>query len=372
MRITAAVLHSPDDRYHLRELELAAPGPGQILVRIVATGYCHTDVLVRTPGFAPTPIITGHEGAGIVEAVGTGVDSPMVGDHVVLSYDACHECTACTGGSPAYCDTFFPRNLGGTGLGEPGPVSASDGTSIAARWFGQSSFATHTVVDARNAVVVARDLPLEMLAPLGCSVQTGAGSILIALNVRAGTEVVIFGAGAVGLSAVMAARVAGANTIVAVDLNPARLALAREVGATHAIDGAATDLAAQIIRATGGAHTCLDTTGVPAVITVALEVLRATGTCGLVGAQHGDLVLAPATLAVGRTLTGILEGNAVPRVLIPRLIELWRQGRFPFDKLVTTYAFEQINEAEEAALRGAVIKPVLLMPDSEQPRPTRT
>ncbi|MEV0247260.1 NAD(P)-dependent alcohol dehydrogenase [Nocardia sp. NPDC050712] len=364
MRITAAVLHAPEDPYRLQQVELAAPGPGEILVRIAATGYCHTDVLPRTPGFpTPTPIITGHEGAGIVEAVGIGVDAPVVGDHVVLSYDACHSCGACAAGHPAYCDTFFQRNLGGTGISGPGPVSDLDGVPIAARWFGQSSFATHTVVSARNAVVVDRELPLAVLAPLGCSAQTGAGSILLALDVRPGTAVAIFGAGAVGLSAVMAARVAGASAIVAVDLNAERLVLAAELGATHTIYGAAADLAAQLVAATGGgAHACLDTTGVPAVIGVALDVLRPMGTCGLIGVQQGDLALPPATLAVGRTLTGILEGDAVPRILIPRLIELWQQGRFPLDKLVTTYPFDQINAAEQAALRGAVVKPVLVMP----------
>lgn len=364
MRITAAVLPAPADPYQLRELELAEPGPGAVLVRVVAAGYCHTDALPRIPGFpVPMPIITGHEGAGIVEAVGAGVEMPRVGDHVVLSYNACHRCAACTGGDPAYCDTFFQRNLSGGGLTGVGPVGDLDGNPLAARWFGQSSFATHTVVDARDLVVVDRELPLELLAPLGCSIQTGAGSIFYALRVETGTATVIFGAGGVGLSAVLAARVAGASAIVAVDINPARRTLALDLGATHALDGAAPDLTERLMQATGGgAHSCLDTTGVPAIIGVALDILRPNGICGLVGALHGDLVLPPATLAVGRTLTGILEGNAVPRVLIPRLIDLWRQGRFPFDKLVTTYPFDRINDAEQAALRGEVVKPVLIMP----------
>jgi aryl-alcohol dehydrogenase len=362
MRIKAAVLRASDAPYVIEDVELAEPGPGEIRVRIVGAGVCHTDLLPRMPGFmAAPPIITGHEGSGVVDGLGPGVGGLAPGDHVVLSYDSCRECVNCRTANTAYCDTFFPRNMTGLALDGSTPVRDAEGKPVAARWFAQSSFATHALVPAGNAVKVGSELPLELLGPLGCGVQTGAGSVLISLNVAAGSSVVVFGAGGVGLSAVMAAKVAGAAAIVAIDLNPGRLELARELGATHTFDGAQDDLVATIKGATdGGAQYSLDTTGLPAVIATAVEVLRPTGTCGLIGAQQGDLVLGPHLLGPGRTVKGILEGDAVPQVFIPKLIALWQQGRFPFDKLVRTFPLDQINEAEQASLKGEVVKPVLL------------
>ncbi|MEW2502615.1 MULTISPECIES: NAD(P)-dependent alcohol dehydrogenase [unclassified Amycolatopsis] len=361
MQIKAAVLRAADGPYRIEDVELPAPGADQVLVRIAGAGLCHTDLLPRAPGFlAAPPIITGHEGSGVVEAVGADVTSLAPGDHVVLSFDFCGHCANCVAGHPSYCETFFPRNLTGHDPDGEQPVLDAAGEAVAARWFGQSSFASHSVVAARNAVKVDPELPLELLGPLGCGIQTGAASVFSALGVEPGTSFVVFGAGGVGLSAVMAARVAGAARIVAVDLNPRRLELAKELGATHTVDGAAPDLAEQLLAATGGAQYTLDTTGVPSVITTAIAVLRPTGTCGLVGVQQGDLVLDPTALAVGRNVMGILEGDAVPQVMIPRLIELWRQGRFPFDRLVETFPFEEINEAEQASLKGEVVKPVLV------------
>lgn len=362
MKMQAAVLRGFDLKYQIEDLDIAEPGPGQIRVRIAGVGLCHTDTLPRVPDLtAGPPIIPGHEGSGVVESIGPGVADLDVGDHVVLSYDSCGRCQNCLSSHPAYCETFMPRNLSGVGLDAEGPVTDSDGKPVAARWFGQSSFATHSIVDAVNAVKVSKDLPIELLGPLGCGVQTGAGAILVALDVRAGSSVVIFGAGGVGLSAVMAARVAGATTIVAVDLHRSRLDLAAELGATHTVDGTDTDILETLIAITGGgAQYSLDTTGVPAVISTAISCLRPTGTCGLVGVQLGDVSLGPMDLAIGRTVTGILEGDAVPGILIPRLIELWRQGRFPFDRLIKKFPLDQINEAEQASLRGDVVKPVLI------------
>jgi aryl-alcohol dehydrogenase len=362
MRIKAAVLRATDGPYRIEDVELANPGPGALRVRIAGVGLCHTDLLPRVPDFsARPPIILGHEGAGVVEAVGPGVADFEPGDHVVISYDSCRACGNCTSSHTAYCETFFPRNLAGAGLDGTSTVHDTVGNAVAAGWFGQSSFATHSVVSARNVVKVAQDLPLELLGPLGCGFQTGAGTVLLALGVTAGSSLVVFGAGAVGLSAVMAAKVADAATIVAVDLNPGRLELARELGATHVLDGARDDLLAALREVTvGGARFTIDTTGVPAVIATAIQALRPAGICGLVGAQQGDLVIDPVALSVGRTLMGIVEGDAVPQVFIPRLIELWQQGRFPFDRLIKTFPLDQINEAEQAAVTGAVVKPVLV------------
>ncbi|MCQ4122098.1 NAD(P)-dependent alcohol dehydrogenase [Rhodococcus tibetensis] len=362
MQVRGAVLRDPGGRYELEDLTLRDVRAGELRVRIVGAGFCHTDLLPRRPDYAASlPIITGHEGAGIVEAIGPGTPGFDIGDHVVLSFDSCRACRNCVTGHPAYCDTFFTRNLSGAGPEQDALITNSHGDPVAARWFGQSSFATHSVVTATNAVKVDPDLPLEILGPLGCGIQTGAGSVLTALRVHAGSTLIVFGAGGVGLSAVMAGRVVGAAKIITVDLNPVRLDLSLELGATHTIDGSRDDVLDRLRDVTeGGAQFTLDTTGVPSVINTAVNALRPTGTCGLLGVQQGNLTLDPRVLAVGRTVTGILEGDAVPQVLIPQLLELWRQGRFPFDRMIKKYPLSDINQAEKDTLAGETIKPVLI------------
>lgn len=361
MQIEAAVLRSPDRPFAVEPVELPDPGPGQVLVEIAGTGFCHTDVLPRTPGFmAPPPLIGGHEGAGVVTAIGP--DAPVaVETPVLLSFDSCGRCESCLGGHPAYCAQFFRLNLTGRGAKGSPAARGGDGAEIAARWFGQSSFATHALAGPRNVVPVAADLPLELLGPLGCGLQTGAGSILIALGVQAGSAVAVYGAGAVGLAAVMAARIAGATTIVAVDLHDPRLETALDLGATHVVRGDSDTLVKQIVSMTGGgAHYALDTTAAPRIIAAGIDALRPTGKIGLVGAGAQEIVLAPSALSAGKNVMGILEGDAVPQLFLPQLIELWRQGRFPFDRLVTTYPLSEIDRAERDAASGVTIKPVLL------------
>ena len=361
MRITAAVLRDKAGEHALETVELAQPGPAEVLVRISGAGLCHTDLLPRAPAYpAPLPLIAGHEGSGVVAEVGANVTGISVGDHVIASFDSCGACANCLDAHPAYCVTFGARNLSGRAVDGSTAVRDAEGAEVSARWFGQSSFASHALVSANNLVVVDADLPLELLGPLGCGVQTGAASVFTALGVRPGESIVVFGVGSVGLSAVMAARVAGASTIIAVDKNASRLELATELGATHALP-AGDDLVGAIHRVTnGGAQYTLDTTGAPAVILDAVNALRVTGTAGLLGAPLGELTFDPRILSFGKTVTGIIEGDAVPRRTIPALIELWRQGRFPFDKLVSTFPLERINEAEQAMARGDVVKPVLI------------
>ncbi|MFI6309802.1 NAD(P)-dependent alcohol dehydrogenase [Nocardia fusca] len=362
MKIEAAVLRTADTPFTIEELELADPGPHQVRVRIAGTGHCHTDVLPRSPGYSHTrPIVVGHEGAGVVESVGDAVTTLSIGDHVVLSFDSCGTCGNCRDAHPSYCDAFLARNLTGKALDGSTSLVDGQGSAVAGRWFGQSSFATHTIVDAHNAVVVDKDLPLELLGPLGCGILTGAGAVLNVLGIRAGDGIVITGAGAVGLAAVMAAKVAGAGAIIAVDLNTARLDLARELGATSTIVGGTGDLTAQIRSAApAGVRYGLDTTGLPTVISDTLAALPARGVLGLVGVQQGDLTVPPRALTIGRTLTGILEGDANPHTLIPTLIALWRAGKFPFDRLITTFPLRDINTAERLSLAGEIVKPVLL------------
>ncbi|MEV5843599.1 NAD(P)-dependent alcohol dehydrogenase [Streptomyces sp. NPDC051985] len=359
MKVHAAVLRNGAGPFAVEEVDLAPPGPGEALVRIVGTGLCHTDLLPRHGFPLPGPMVAGHEGAGVVEAVGPGVTQVVPGDHVVLSYDSCGWCARCLNGEPAYCAEFVPRNLFGLRPDGSTPMTDEDGRPIAARWFGQSSLATHAIATERNMVQVDRELPLELLGPLGCGIQTGAGSVLLALQVSAGSSIAIFGAGAVGLAAVMAAKVAGAGEIIAVDLHAKRRELALELGATRAVDGADPEVVARIKGWTGGVDRAFDTTAVPSVVVTAVDSLRARGVCALVGAG-GDLTLPSRAMVGGVTVKYVMEGDAVPQLFIPRLIALWQQDRFPFDRLIRTYALDAVNDAERDAAAGETVKPVLL------------
>ncbi|MFC4909109.1 NAD(P)-dependent alcohol dehydrogenase [Actinomadura gamaensis] len=360
---TAAVLRAHDAPYSLEPVELAEPGPGEVLVRIAGTGLCHTDLLGRVPGDrVPKPVVLGHEGSGVVEALGPGESGGLaVGDHVVLSYDSCGRCGTCRDGRPGYCADMARLNMAAAVAdGRPRAFDKA-GTPVHNRWFGQSSFATHALATVRNAVKVDADAPIELLGPLGCGIQTGAGSVLLALSVRPGEALAVFGAGAVGLAAVMAARLTGAGPVVAVDLLPSRRELALELGATHALDGADPDLARRLrALVPDGFHHALDTTARPEVVATALAALRTTGVCGLVGVGREDYRLDSTLMLMGRTVRGIIEGDAVPQTFVPRMIELWRRGLLPFDRLVRTYPLADIARAEADALSGTTVKPVLL------------
>ncbi|MGW0576994.1 zinc-binding dehydrogenase [Streptomyces sp. NPDC002920] len=360
MLTTAAVLRNADAPFALEQVELPDPGPGEARVRIVAAGLCHTDLLPRTRGpFGRPPVILGHEGAGIVDALGEGVTGLAVGDHVVASFHACGTCPACAAGRAPYCRRFWELNFSGAPRGAA-LAADTDGAPVSSRWFGQSSFAQHAIVPTGSLIPVPPDLPLEQLAPLGCSVLTGAASILRALRVTAGEAVVVLGVGAVGLVAVMAARAAGAAHIVAVDRNEQRLALARHYGATGTVT-AHDDLATALRDShPAGFDAALDTTGAPTVIAAAVGALTPTGTCGLLGSPLGDLVLPRTALSGGRTVRGILFGDASPRQTVPELITLWQRGDLPFTDLIRTYPLSAINDAEADFTAGRTVKPVLL------------
>jgi aryl-alcohol dehydrogenase len=299
--------------FGLESVELPELGVEEILVRIVGVGMCHTDVLVRTlRAFAPLPFIGGHEGSGSVEAVGSAVSSLGVGAHVVLSFDSCGACRNCVDEHPAFCESFRLLNVGG-GRADARPAFDGDGEPVSIHWFGQSSFATHAVVSVRSGVVVDPDLPLEILGPLGCGVLNGVGGVLIAARVRAGSNVAVFGAGAVGLSAVMAARIAGASTVVAVDRHSRRLELALELGATHVVQ--AGDRAAEAVtEIAGAADYSFETTGVPSVITDAVDVLGLRGVCGLIGVPTGPAAIDVAAIKRGRTVMAMAHTPSGTRV----------------------------------------------------------
>jgi aryl-alcohol dehydrogenase len=362
MKTKAAVLRSGGGEFTIEELELDAPRHDEVLVRMVATGMCHTDLLSRElpAEFFAGPQVYGHEGAGVVEAVGDGVDDLDVGDHVVLSFNSCGNCPACDRGRLPYCFNFSQYNMSG---GRPDGSKAftdADGAAVGSHFFGQSSFASHSVVARTSVVKVDASYDLTAMGPLGCGIQTGAGAILNTLDVQPGMSVVVTGAGALGLSAVMAAKVAGAGQIIAIDRHTNRLELAARYGATTTLSGAPAELTAGIIEATnGGADAAFDTTGNAAVVRAAFEGLNNLGTIALAGVGFGDITFDFLSLIGGRTITGVMEGDSTPNEFIPRLAELNADGKFPYHELITTYRLDQINEAEAASASGAVIKPVL-------------
>jgi aryl-alcohol dehydrogenase len=361
---TAAILEEVDAPLQLHRVQIDAPRENEVLVRMRGVGICHTDV-AAAHGVIPIPLpaVLGHEGAGVVEAVGPGVDSLAVGDHVALSFDHCGKCSQCTGGHPAYCELFGPLNYFGERM--DGSVTMRRGDEeVHGNWFGQSSFATHAIASVHNAVKLPSDLPIELLGPLGCGFQTGAGSVLNVLGAKAGEGIIVFGLGAVGLGAVMAAKAVECDPIIAVDLNPQRLAIATELGASDTINPAETDDLLWRVQelAAPGLRYSFDAVGAASVIRQALESLRSPGHCVTVGFQglEHEITIDQGHLLLGRRLSGVIEGDADPQAFIPRLIELYRDGKFPFDRLVRTFPFEQINEAIAAAEAGSVVKPILV------------
>jgi aryl-alcohol dehydrogenase len=364
MKIRAAIARSAGSPLSIETVDLEEPRADEILVKLRATGVCHTDLVVRD-GMLPTPmpVVLGHEGAGTVELVGAAVTKVQPGDHVVMTFNSCGTCPSCRAQAASYCHEFFPRNFFATRADGTSALS-QNGDRIHANFFGQSSFAEFAICREVNVVKVPYDVPLELLGPLACGVQTGAGAVLNALKVAAGSSFGVFGVGSVGLSAILAAKVAGAATIVAVDRNIERLALASTLGATHTIHAGSADVDAEIIRITQhGLDFALDTTGLPAVIRQAVENLAPRGTCGILGASGPEAEIAlneTHFMSGGRRLIGIVEGEAVPDSFIPLLIDHYRKGTFPFDKLVRFYPFDQINDAILDSQAGTAIKPVLM------------
>jgi aryl-alcohol dehydrogenase len=299
----------------------------------------------------------------VVEAVGPGVKTLAVGDHVALSFDHCGECSLCEQKRPAYCELFAPLNYFGTRL--DGSVTMHQGEDeVHGNWFGQSSFATHAIASVHNAVKVPEDLPLEILGPLGCGLQTGAGSVLNVLEAQAGEGIIVFGLGAVGLGALMAAKAVGCDPIIAVDLNPTRLDLATELGASHTINPRETQDLLWTVQemAAPGVHYAFDAVGAGPVIRQALESLRSPGHCVTVGFQglEHEITIDQGHLLLGRTLSGVVEGEADPQTFIPQLIAMYREGKFPFDRLVKTFPFSEINAAIAASEAGEAIKPIVV------------
>ncbi|MBA9003578.1 NAD(P)-dependent alcohol dehydrogenase [Thermomonospora cellulosilytica] len=365
MKITAAVLRDPAGPPALEETELAEPRADEVLVRVVAAGICHTD-LVAMAGHDPAlpPLVPGHEGAGVVEAVGEDVEAVQPGDHVVISFGWCGLCPACCQGRMAYCANLVALNY--TGLRLDGSTAMTrDGAPIRGHFFGQSSWATHSLTTERNVVRVPQEVPFEYLAPLGCGVQTGAGAVLNVLRPRRGSTIAVHGTGGVGLAAVMAAGIAGCSRIVAVDPDPRRRKLAEALGATDLVDPAEGDPAKTIVELTGGGvEHAVECVGRPEAVRAAVASLAAPGMCVTVGFRGGanPVELDQTMLMMGRGIRGSIEGDAIPQRFVPRLIEHHLAGDLPVERLVRTYSFADVNEAIAAARTGEAVKPVLVLP----------
>ncbi|NEW37356.1 NAD(P)-dependent alcohol dehydrogenase [Nocardia cyriacigeorgica] len=360
MRTSAVLSRDPAAGFTVETVDIDEPRAGEVLVRIVAAGVCHTDLVSRRAGAVDRPVLLGHEGAGVVEAIGPGVSVVRPGDHVVLTFRHCGDCVTCRAGRPAYCRRAnalnqFGRRANGT------PRVTVDGAPILDGFFGQSSFAGYALAAEDNTVVIDPATDLAVAAPFGCGFQTGMGAVLNVLRPEPGSWLAIYGAGAVGTSALLAARTIPDVRVAVVETSAARRDMALALGADAAIDPTEAPTTPAIRDLTGGGAThALDTTGVASVLGDAVAALTTGATVVAVGLGAGtppvdisDIVL------YGKTIRGCLEGDAVPGEFIPRLLDLHARGLLPADRLITRYPHTEIGTALEDQRAGRVIKPVL-------------
>jgi aryl-alcohol dehydrogenase len=365
MKIQAAVTTAPGKPFEIQEVELDDPREDEILVRITAVGVCHTDLVFKDAGLIPSPAVLGHEGAGIVERVGAKVRKVAPGDRVTLSFRSCGTCPRCKSHDPAYCHTMPQLNYIGMRM-DGSKAIAQNGHAVGSNFFGQSSFATHALTYERNVVKVPPGLPLELMAPLGCGIQTGAGSIMRSLACPAGSSLLITGGGAVGLSAVMGAKIQRCETIIVVEPHEGRRKLAQDLGASDVIDPkTAPDLvsAVRTIKPIG-VDFAFDTTGIPDVQQAVMKCLAPKGVFGIVGITPpgtplpGDVNQA---MTFGHSVKGIIEGDSDPDEFLPELMNHYRAGSLPLERMVKAFPFTQINEAIAAQHHGDCVKVVLVM-----------
>jgi aryl-alcohol dehydrogenase len=351
-------------RWTIDTLEVAEPGPQEVLVRVVASGICQTDVHARDGFFPiPYPAVFGHEGAGVVEQVGSAVTTLQPGDHVIMANPSCGECPECRAGFETYCSRAPLLKHSGY---------RADGQSLSFRrgqepiygsFFQQSSFASLTLAMARNTIRVPDEAPLDILAAFSCGVNTGAGAVMNVLKPQPGDSYVAFGTGTVGCAGLLAAKLAGCDPIIAVDVFDERLALARSLGATYTVNTKDPQLVDQVRRLAGGrgAKFCLEAAGFPEALRAAVEVLAPRGTACLVGSARAgvEVHLEMRTLQQGRMVRGCVQGDSDVQTFLPRLIALYREGKLPIERLVRHYPHAAINDAVADMLSGTTIKAVL-------------
>jgi aryl-alcohol dehydrogenase len=360
----AAVIDAPGAPFRLEEVELDGPRPNELLVRVTSAGICHTDLTIAA-GHIPFPLpgVLGHEGTGVVLEVGEAVTKVAPGDQVVMTFTSCGHCVSCRSAHPAYCTTWIPQNLiGGKRPDGTSPISQG-GKTLGGRFFGQSSFARHAIVDERSAVKVDDSIPSELLAPLGCSVQTGVGAVWNTLRPEPGSSIAVLGVGAVGMAAIMAAALTPVGKIIAIGRRPEQLELAQKFGATHVLNTNETDLQAGLRDLTGGigVDNVVEAIGNSDLLRTSIESLAPRGSVAVVGAPpYGvDVALDVHRLLPGRRVLGVCEGDSDPEQLIPLLAQLVRTGRLPIQPLVKEYPFEDIQTAADDFRDGRTTKAVL-------------
>ena len=373
MKIRAAVLnaigakapYATSKPLAIEELELAAPGPGEVLVRIGAAGLCHSDLsVINGDRPRPMPMALGHEAAGVVEQLGDGVTDLERGDHVVLVFvPSCGHCGPCAEGRPALCEPGAAANGAGTLL-SGGRRLTRNGETIN-HHLGCSVFADYATVSRRSVVKIDRELPLHEAALFGCAVLTGVGAVVNTAQVRAGASVAVIGLGGVGLASLLGARAAGARHIVAIDLSDAKLDLAKSLGATHTFNGGNADTQEQVRELTkGGVEYAFELAGSVRALELAYKITRRGGTTVTAGLPPPTATFAlPAVnlVAEERTLKGSYIGTCVPSRDIPRYIELYRQGRLPVDRLMSgRLKLDDINLGFDRLHEGKAVRQVVV------------
>lgn len=361
----AAVLYEINTPLKVEEVTLDEPQENEVLVKIVATGVCHSDLhFMKGDMPQPTPFVPGHEGAGVVEKVGPGVTTVQPGDHILLNIAfSCGKCPRCYEGRPTLCVENLPIQMMATLPG--GGIRLHRGDQALNHLFGLACFAQKVVVHERSAIKIREDAPLDVVCVLGCGVSTGIGAAINTAHVRPGESIAVFGCGGVGLSAVMGAKLAGAGTIIAVSRSDHKLNKAKELGADYVIKASEEEPLAKVAELTGGgADYAIECVGSVNVMVQALGSIRMGGTCVIAGmAPLADtLSIAPFHFLLGKTITGSTQGDVVPQIDIPRYIDLFMAGKLPIDKIITkSYKLDEVNEAFEALEKGEAIKSVIKM-----------
>jgi Zn-dependent alcohol dehydrogenase len=366
VKIRAAVLERTGGPQHVTELDLESPHAGEVLVRLHASGVCHSDQnAIDGTAETPCPAVLGHEGAGVVEAVGPGVTRVKAGDHVALSWaPSCGSCEECLRDLPHLCTTAWPA-MGKGGLLDGTTRLSRDGEPVHHYSF-ISSFAEACVLPERSCVPIPHDVPFEIAGLVGCAVTTGVGAVWRTAEVRAGDRVAVVGCGGVGLSAVMGAVAAGAGVVVAVDTRPGKLEIARDLGATDTVlsGGSPEDTASAVIDVSGGGvDYAFEATGRPEAMLAAFLSTRRRGAAVLIGIPRADAFLSLPALSIPRMerrVLGSLYGSSRPERDFPLTLDLYRRGRLPLDKLVShRLPLDDIDRAFELLLSGDATRVVL-------------
>lgn len=365
MKANAAVAYRDEPSFRIEQIDIEGPRDDEILVRISGVGLCHTDIVFKSMmADYPMPAVLGHEGSGIVEAVGKNVSKVAPGDSVLMTFRSCGDCDRCKSEYPSYCRTMPSLNYAGR-RSDGTSAYTKDGIPVSSNFFGQSSFSDLAVTYERNVVKIDKDLPLEIMGPLGCGIQTGAGAVMRSLAATPGSSILITGGGSVGLSAVMGAAICNCATIILVEPQRARRDLAREFGATHVIDPTKISDLTEAVRTLlpQGVDCALDTSGVPAVQKAAVASLGSMGVLGLVGISPPQTPVpgeVNSIMTFGQSIKGIIEGDSDPDTFLPELIAHFKAGKLPFDRMVKTYPLSQINRAVSEQHDGICVKAVLI------------